>query len=585
MKTITKLLLGITITASLGFGIAAASSVSLAPLSAQYAVALESDGEGSVSFPTVGGAVQISVPAPASAALTLTTPSGMTYRNNGGSADVMEFQFMPAESNPDALGPQHDSWLLALPLSQAGEYTLSITDISRPNQALPVVVRHLDSTLRTGATVGLGQGMHQVGKPVVVAAFVYDSATPISDATISASMAMADGTPVANVILRDDGVTPDISAGDGTYVAILTPTAEGIASVRINIRGRTITGQPYHATHGALLTVDGADDIRLTGEFLDEGVDLDGDGQFDELRLHLGYIGQLKEAPYGLRMILEASNGQRVDGYGELIGGDLVASIPASAMETLRVDGPYEVTTVILDKEGRLLERRDNLGQTRDYTRSDWGRNALRFGSVEEQAVDTDNDGLTDELHVTVAVESQVSGSFGMSLDLRGADGKMIATTAISSLYLQTGTNQLNFTFPGTAIGRSGQNGPYIIGNALLYPNFNSGTTAFADILGNTRAYQCQEFVECNSGNPLALLDRLEPEVDQARMAWSIRLLLKLELGLTRATIERGHLKQAAFKLNGFVATVRLARGLLIPRATAEHLLALAADLHQALGR
>src|SRR5690606_41533457 len=58
-------------------------------------------------------------------------------------------------------------------------------------------------------------------------------------------------------------------------------------------------------------------------------------------------------------------------------------------------------------------------------------------------------------------------GSFGMSLDLSGADGNMIATTAISSTYLEVGTNQLSFAFPGAAIGESGQDGPYLIGNAL----------------------------------------------------------------------------------------------------------------------
>lgn len=585
MRNMTKLFLGVAMAALLSSGSAAASSISLSPLSAQYGVALEGNGQGSVSFPLVGGAIQIDVPAPAYAVLALTTPSGTTYHSGSGSTGAVEFHFTPAETDPDALGPQQDSWLINIPSARPGEYTLDITDSSRAGQGLPVSVRHLDSALRTGASVGLGQGAHQVGEPVVIAAFVYDGTTPVPDATISASMVMVDGTPVASAELRDDGIAPDTTVGDGTYVAVLVPNAEGTAAVRIDIHGRTATGKPYHASHGALLAVGGADELRLSGEFQDQGVDLDGDGLFDELRLHFGYSGEFDQAPYGLRVILEASNGQRVDGYGELIGGDLVASIPASVMGTLQVDGPYEVVAVILDKEGRLLERRDDLGATGDYTRSDWDRNALQFGSMTEEAVDTDADGLADELRVTVAVESLVNGSFGMSLDLSGADGNMIATTAISSTYLEVGTNQLSFAFPGAAIGESGQDGPYLIGNALLYPNFNSGATAFADVLGSTRPYQCREFVECDGGAPLALLDILDTEVGQASMSWSVRLLLKLELGLVRAAIEHGYLTKASFKLDHFVRTVRLTPRFHLPRSTAERLLAQAADLHEALGR
>lgn len=582
MKTITKLILGIVIIAVAVFSIATAASISLAPLSAQYAMTLDDDGAGTVRFSIIGGAVQISIPAPASAALILTTPSGSSYRNNDGPVGIVDFQFMPPTSDSSALGPQHALWLLTLPVSQAGEYTLAMTDTSRSGQVLPVTVSHPDSTLRTGASVGLGQGAHRVGKPVVVAAFVYDGTTPVSNARISAAMAMIDGTPVARTVLRDDGIAPDNAAGDGTYVGLLTPSAEGIATVRLDIHGRTADEQLYQATHGTLLTIGGTEEIQLTGEFLDEGIDLDGDGLIDALRFHFGYGGQAADVPYGLQVILEASDGQRVHGYGELISGDLVASIPASAMTALGVDGPYQVAAVILDREGRLLERLDNLGQTHTYTRSDWNRKTLQFGSVEERAVDN-NDGLIDELQIIVAVESLISGNFGMSLDLRDIDGSMLATTAISSIDLQTGTNQLHFTFPGAAIGRSGQDGPYVIGNALLYPNFHSGATAFADTLASTRPYQCQEFVECNSGDPLALLKDLDTAIGQADLAWSIRLPLQLKLSLIRATIEREHFKIATLKLNSLIATIRLTPRIVMPTATAEHLLALAAKLHQTL--
>ncbi len=501
MKNIAKLFLGIAVAGFLCSGNSAASSIFLSPLSAQYGVLLETGGQGSATFPVLGGAVQIQISASSTTALTLTTPSGTIYRNDSATNGSMEFHFTPGTATHHELTQQQDSWLISLPSAQPGEYTLAITSSSKAGQMLPVSVRHLESSIRTAASVGLGQGVHQVGKPVVVTAFVFNGSTPVPDATISASMIMADGTPVASTTLKDDGIPPDITFGDGNYVALLTPNAEGTASVRIDIRGKTDTGQPYHASHGALLSVESADELQLSGEFQDQGVDTDGDGLFDKLQLHFSYSGTFSQAPYGLRVILKASNGQQVDGYGELIGGNLVASIPASTMKTIEVDGPYEVVAVILDKEGSLLDRRDNLGTTSDYTRRDWDRNALQFTNVAEKAVDTNADGLTDELSVTVTVESLINGNFGMSLDLRSPDGKVIATTGISSTHLEIGPNQLIFVFPGTAIGRSGQDGPYIIGNALVYPNFNSGATAFSDVLGLTRPYQCREFIECDKGD------------------------------------------------------------------------------------
>jgi hypothetical protein len=323
----------------------------------------------------------------------------------------------------------------------------------------------------------------------------------------------------------------------------------------------------------------------LSGEFQDRGVDIDGDGLFDELQLHFGYLGRFDQASYGLQVILEASNGQRFNGYGELNGGDLIASIPASTLRTIQVDGPYEIVAVILDKESGLLERRNNFGTTNDYSRSDWDRKALTFAGITEKAVDTNADGLADELQVTVTVESLINGNFGMSLDLRDLDGDLVATTALSSIYLDSGANQLNFPFSGAAIGRSGQDGPYTIGNALLYPNFNSGATAFGDVLGVTKPYHCTEFIECDSGDPLVLLDIINTEVEQAHMLWTVRHILKLELGLVRRAITHGDFKKASIKLNYFMSTVRLTPNLFLPQSTAERLLNQAAKLHELLER
>ena len=61
------------------------------------------------------------------------------------------------------------------------------------------------------------------------------------------------------------------------------------------------------------------------------------------------------------------------------------------------------------------------------------------------------------------------------------------------------------------------------------------------------------------------------------------RSVLKLELYLVRNAIEQGLAKLALFNLNSFIASVKVSLGLFIPRVTADHLLALAEELQDAL--
>lgn len=582
MRTIIKLLINSALLLLLNAGIAHSASVSFTPLSAQYNVPISGNSEGAISFPVIGGMVMISVPASKDATLQLTLPSGKKYSNFSATSPEVEFYFSSA-SDENAFGLLRDEWHINMPTASVGQYYLSFTNTQSEETTLPVTVHHLDSDLLSGISVGHPQRAQRAEEPMVLVAFIYDGTTPVANATVSASLLTTDGAVVANTILNNDGVLPDLVTGDGTYTGLITPDIEGTFFVRIDIQGKTALGHPYHATHGRFLTVKEANEINLTGDFQDQGVDTNNDGLFDELFFKFDYSGQYKDAAYGLQVILNASNGQEVSGYGKLINGELIVSIPATIMTQLEVDGPYQVAAVILNKEGRLLERQDNIGQTQLYVRTDWARKALQFTGLKEQAVDIDSDGLIDALEVAVTVESLVNGDFGFSLDLRSSDGAMIATTAVSSIGLQKGSNDLIMRFDGIAIGQSEQNGPFIIGNALLYPNFTSGATAYADILGSTQPYQCREFVQCSSDNIQTLLDNLDTAVVQGSIAWGVRSVLKLELSLVRNAIEQEHTRIALFNLNSFITSVKLSRGLFITRVTADHLLALAEELHDAL--
>ena len=581
MKFIIKLLVNTSFLLLLNTEIVLAASVSFAPLSAQYAVPISGNSEGAIRFPVVGGMVMINVPASEHAVLQLTSPTGKEYSNLSAAMPEVEFYFSSA-ADKNALGLLRDEWHISIPAALAGEYYLSFANTQSEDSVLPITVHHLDSSLRSGVSIGHPHQTPKAKEPIVLAAFIYNGTTPVANAVVSASLLTKDGA-VAKTTLNNNAVLPDLVASDGTYTGLLIPDTEGTFFVRIDIQGKTSSGHTYHATHGRFLTIEAADEIKLTGGFRDQGIDTNNDGLFDELFFKFDYNGQHAEAAYGLQIILNASNGQEANGYGKLINNELVVSIPAAAMTQLEVDGPYQVAAVILSKEGRLLERQNNIGQTQRYMRTDWARSALQFTGLKERAVDSNNDKLVDELEVVVTVESLVSGDFGFSLDLRNSDGTMLATTAIPSAYLQKGSNDLTMKFNGVAIGQSGQDGPFVVGNALLYPNFTSSAMAYSDTLGSTRVYKCREFVQCSSDNVQTILDSLDAAVAQESIAWGVRSILKLELHLIRDSIEKERTKLALFHLNNFIASVKLSNEIFIPRVTADHLLALAEELQNAL--
>ena len=78
-------------------------------------------------------------------------------------------------------------------------------------------------------------------------------------------------------------------------------------------------------------------------------------------------------------------------------------------------------------------------------------------------------------------------------------------------------------------------------------------------------------------------MDSLDAAVAQESIAWGVRSILKLELHLIRDSIEKERTKLALFHLNNFIASVKLSNEIFIPRVTADHLLALAEELQNAL--
>lgn len=134
----------------------------------------------------------------------------------------------------------------------------------------PITVRDRQKADRS-LTVWSEQLAYEVGEPVVL----YAQLQGIRASAVTGELRTSDGRAVARVTFYDDGVAPDVAAGDGLLTAGLeladrVATPELADSYLVQIDAATKTGDPLTAVTGFLLTNPGA---RLTGDFRSSVVD------------------------------------------------------------------------------------------------------------------------------------------------------------------------------------------------------------------------------------------------------------------------------------------------------------------------
>ena len=119
----------------------------------------------------------------------------------------------------------------------------------------------------------------------------------------------------------------------------------------------------------------------------------------------------------------------------------------------------------------------------------------VTFGAgFSESAIDSDHDGLTNTLRLTIAVTANRAASYDLTAHLVDAQGKEVAI-GNSTVSLVAGTQQIAIDFDGSTIYKSGSSGPYRLVNVGL-TNTEAVThmEALASDLGSTQAYDYTTF-------------------------------------------------------------------------------------------
>jgi signal peptidase I len=227
---------------------------------------------------------------------------------------------------------------------------------------------------------------------------------------------------------------------------------------------------PILATQsGSPLSPSGAE---LTGMLYDDqGVDSDGNGYFDCLRLDV----QVNVSEAGIYRVyvsgLYSSNGSYISVSNEksmLLETGLQVinvSLAGPVIYASRVN-PANVSYISLYdySSGALLGSVQNIPLPREYTYEEFDRpGASLTGVVSDEGEDTDGDILLDYLIIHVQINVTEPGMYGVNIQgLLNASFYWIYVYGYKTEYLDVGLQNLNVTLDGVTIYNSGLNPRYV---------------------------------------------------------------------------------------------------------------------------
>ena len=269
-------------------------------------------------------------------------------------------------------------------------------------------------------------------------------------------------------------------------------------SVNINGEGDTLGGVEFVTkaygsnTFAALLELD--------GRFKDQVIDTNGNGLFDILRIDFG--ADVKEAGtllvQGKLKSPSDPNGVFADKKMALATGPQVLTLEFDGrlVRAQDISGPYEVELVVYDP--KTYDRLDwlPLGQrTAAYRHTDFepfGWTSIRLtGKASDKGVDSNGNGLFEELRMEVEVELAKTDFYEWSATLKDAHGTNIDID-VRRATLHAGKATIDFIFEGTKIRQNGVDGPYSLKALGMFGKTGSNTVVLSVV--QTQVYSFTRF-------------------------------------------------------------------------------------------
>lgn len=346
---------------------------------------------------------------------------------------------------------------------QAGLYEVAVNH--------PTEAPHLLMTAAPGSPISLAlqvrEPMVSVGDPAVLEAAFTAPAGVSAPPEVMAYVETPGG--VQSIILLDDGQGADTMADDLVYTGEYLVTGAGYYPVVAK------TESPVsRLAMAGFLAVGGED--RLIQLAQHGGVDNDGDGLFDILAVDIE-VNAAQSDDYLLISRLEDAAGNPLVQTGGLFalstgGSTLSLAFDGQALGESNFQGDLYLHATLLRSGGVIADVKAPLAILSGYDPSQFAHAPIRLlPGIQEEALDANQNGLYDELRLTVPVEA-VPGYYSFNARLVDASLQEIAWTG-GQIYLD-GTGSLTLSFPGQAIGAHAVNGPYQVRDFTMYSSAHS---------------------------------------------------------------------------------------------------------------
>ncbi len=237
---------------------------------------------------------------------------------------------------------------------------------------------------------------------------------------------------------------------------------------------------------------------KLIGNYSDIGIDTDGDGFYNSLKLSVG-VQIHKPSSYNIVAWLKNASGTQMvwaSAWGKLEVGSHTIDLLFDGLiiRDSGLNGPYNIDRVELrvGDDELLGDAIDNAYTTAVYQYSQFDAPMVSFTkNFSDIGIDTDGDGLYDLLQINVELDVQEAGTYTVMGSLDSSDS--ISGTVRQEVQLLTGSQSINLDFDGQQIFQDRKDGPYYL-RRLRVEDAASNKIDFINEAYTTGAYTYIQF-------------------------------------------------------------------------------------------
>jgi hypothetical protein len=311
----------------------------------------------------------------------------------------------------------------------------------------------------------------------------------------------ADADDVSASIVGPDGKAAPVAltkVGTGHWTGRATFSEVGDSTIRVITTGTRIRMGDGHVTVAA-------GDVTVSSSFTEDVGDTDHDGLIDELVL-TPTITVPVAGKYMANATLVDQSGAQVttdlDGEIDLVSGAQPLKLRFGGQYIYESGrwGPYTLhVTIVHDASTATTIEVDDavLGQTAayDYMQFEHDRISVDRKSLKSTAVDTNGDGLFDELDVTGTVTVENGGLYHVNALMYADNPSDYVAGAYMTVQLAAGPNTFKLVYYGSEIAKAGRDGPYQVPSLVVYLEADPmGDMPDVSVDYATAAYKASQF-------------------------------------------------------------------------------------------